>query len=241
MTIQMIYEINNTYMVIDGSEIETEEDFRHKMLQNNHIKNVIVPETRIINNENKIFIDISGKESLLNRLGTRPADRQEIRVLFESIYCVVENASKYLISESDIVFRPEMIYKNPLTGEYEFTIIPFKEKINGKEGMKELLQFLMNNLDNSDEKLVNAIYGIYEMYSDENPRFSMAFEFFVNTTKEKSEQVLEESEETDIFSNNILFTKYRYIPGFKEIAAVSLCVSGLILLGINAYWSMLQV
>ena len=39
MTIQMIYEINNTYMVIDGSEIETEEDFRHKMLQNNHIKN----------------------------------------------------------------------------------------------------------------------------------------------------------------------------------------------------------
>ncbi|MCR5721478.1 MAG: DUF6382 domain-containing protein [Lachnospiraceae bacterium] len=241
MTIQMIYEINNTYMVIDGSEIETEEDFRHKMLQNNHIKNVIVSETRIINNENKIFIDISGKESLLNRLGTRPADRQEIRVLFESIYCVVENASKYLISESDIVFRPEMIYKNPLTGEYEFTIISFKEKINGKEGMKELLQFLMNNLDNSDEKLVNAIYGIYEMYSDENPRFSTAFEFFVNVTKEKSEQVLEESEETDIFSNNILFTKYRYIPGFKEIVAVSLCVSGLILLGINAYWSMLQV
>ena len=117
MTIQMIYEINNTYMVIDGSEIETKEDYRHKMLQKNHIKNVIVPETRIINNESKIYIDISGKESLLNRLGTRPADRQEVRALFESIYCVIENASKYLISESDIVFRPEMIFKNPLTKE----------------------------------------------------------------------------------------------------------------------------
>ena len=107
--------------------------------------------------------------------------------------------------------------------------------------MKELLQFLMTRLDNSDEKLVNAVYGIYEMYSDENPRFSTAFEFFVNETKEEREQVLEESEETDFFSNNILFAKYRYIPGFKEIAAVSLCVSGLILLGINAYWSMLRV
>ena len=35
MTIQMIYEINNTYMAIDGSEIEPVEDYRHKMLQNN--------------------------------------------------------------------------------------------------------------------------------------------------------------------------------------------------------------
>lgn len=241
MTIQMIYEINNTYMAIDGSEIETVEDFRHKMLQKNHIKNVIIPETRIINNERKIYIDISGKESLLNRFGTRPADRQEIRTLFESIYCVIENASKYLISESDIVFRPEMIFKNPLTKEYEFSIIPFREKANGKEGMKELLQFLMTCLDNSDEKLVNAVYGIYEMYSDENPRFSTAFEFFVNETREEPGQIPEESEESDLFLNNNLFTKYRYIPGFKEIVAVSLCVSGLVLLGINAYWSMLQV
>ena len=241
MTIQMIYEINNTYMSEDGSEIETGEDFRHKMLQNNRIKNIIVPETRIINNESKIYIDISGKESLLNRFGTRPADRQEIRALFEGIYCVIENASKYLLSESDIVFRPEMIFKNPLTKEYEFTVIPLKDKANGKEGMKELLQFLMTRLDNEDEKLVNAVYGIYEMYSDENPRFSTAFEFFVNETREEPEQIPEEAEETDFFSNNILFTKYRYIPGFKEIVAFSLCVSGLVLLGINAYWSMLQV
>lgn len=241
MTIQMIYEINNTYMSVDGSEIETDEDFRHKMLQNNRIKNIIVPETRIINNESKIYIDISGKESLLNRFGTRPADRQEIRALFEGIYCVIENASKYLLSESDIVFRPEMIFKNPLTKEYEFTVIPLKDKANGKEGMKELLQFLMTRLDNEDEKLVNAVYGIYEMYSDENPRFSTAFEFFVNETREEPEQIPEEAEETDFFSNNILFTKYRYIPEFKEIVAFSLCVSGLVLLGINAYWSMLQV
>ena len=82
MTIQMVYEINNTYMAIDGSEIEHVEDYRHKMLQNNTIKGVLSPEIRVINNEKKYFVDISGKESLLNRFGTRIVDRREARELF---------------------------------------------------------------------------------------------------------------------------------------------------------------
>ena len=235
MTIQMMYEINNTYMAINGDEIETVEDYRHKMLQKNSIRNVLSPEMRTINNEKKYFVDISGKESLLTRYGLRVADRQEIRALFEGIYCVIENAAKYLISESDIAFRPELIFRNPVTKQYEFLAIPFKDDSNGKEGMKELLQFIMAHLDNSDEKLVNAVYWIHAMYCEDNPKFSVAFEFFINEIKEEPEPIEEVPEESEIFSNNILLQNYRYIPGLKEIGALSLCLGGLVLLGMNLY------
>ena len=240
MMIQMIYEINNTYMVIDGTEIETAEDFRRKMLERNSIKNVLLPETRVINGEKRLFVDISGKESLLNRFGSRMADRQEVKALFEGIFCVTEKLSKYLISECDIAFRPEMIFRNPLTKEYEFSAVLLKDKEDGREEMKELLQFLMMRLDNSDDKLVNAIYGIHSMYSEDNPRFSVAFEYFLKEIKEESEQETEEPEESEIFANNISLQKILYIPGFKEIAALALCAVGTVLLGINLYWFMLS-
>ena len=239
MTIQMIYEINNTYMVVDGSEIETGEDFRHKMLRRNNIKSVLLPEVRIINNEKKLFVDISGKESLLTRFGSRLADRQEVKALFESIYCVTESLARHLISESDIAFRPEMIFRNPVTKEYEFPAIPLKTQADGRDGMKELLQYLMTHLDNSDEKLVNAIYGIHSMYSDENPRFSVAFEYFLKEIKEEIEVETEEPEDTDYFANSIELQKIHYFPGIKEITALALCAAGTILIGINLYWSML--
>ena len=241
MTIQMIYEINNTYMAIDGSEIEPVEDYRHKMLQNNKIKNILTPEIRLIDNKKLYYIDVSGKESVLTKFGTRLADRQEIKALFEGIYCVTENASKYLISESDIVFRPELIFRNPVSKEYEFLAVPFKEACMGKEGMTELLQFLMANLDNGDEKLVNAIYGIHAMYSEGNPRFSIAFEYFLNETKEEPEPIINEPKESETFSNNLVLKRPKYVPGALELAAVLLCGGGLTLLGINLYQAMLIV
>ena len=241
MTIEMIYEINNTYMAINGDEIETTEDFRHRMLQKNVIRGIIFPEIRLINNEKKVFIDVSGKESLLNRFGVRLVDRQEAKALFESIFCTVKNASKYLLSEKDIVFRPEFVLKNPVTKEYEFLALPFKEGTNGKEGMKELLQFLMMHLDNSDEKLVNAIYGIHEMYCENNPNFSVAFEYFINETKEMEEPAKEEPKAEEIFTNNVLLQKNYYIPSLREIIALTLCLGGITIIGINIYWSMLLI
>lgn len=240
MKIQMVYEINNTYMEIDGSEVETGEDYRQKMLELNDIKSILSPEFRTVNNEKKVYIDVSGKESLLNRFNTRLADRQEVRALMEGIFIATENAAKYLISENEIVFRPELIFKNPVSKAYEFLALPLKEGATGKEGMKELLQFMMAHLDNSDEKLVNAVYGLHEMYQNETMSFAVAFEFFSETLKEGSTEPQQPEERDDGFTENILWDVPRYIPGIKEIAALAMCFAGLSLLGMNLYMSMLN-
>ena len=239
MTIQMVYEINHTYMELSESEVIDKDDYRHKMLERNTIRNVLTPEIRMINNEKKLYVDVSGKESLLSRFGSRLADRQEVKALMESIYMIVENTSKYLIGEKDIVFRPELIFRNPVTKEYEFLIMPKRSARCTNLGMQELLQFIMAHLDNSDDKLVNAVYGMHEMYQSDSTGFGVAFEFFMNEIKEELEIEDTQEEAEEGYMENILLDVPRYIPGTKEIGALLMCLSGMILIGINIYYSMI--
>jgi len=236
MIIQFMYEMNHTYIVVSGEEIEQTENYRYRMLSANNIPCILPLEIRIINNEKRIFVEITGKESILNLYSTRSADRSDIKKLFEAIFEISNLMAKYLIEETDIIVSPEMIYKNLLTGEYEFICIPLigeSSKENG--GMKSLLHFLILHLDNNDEQLVTALYTINEMYETGKAKFSLAYEYFIEETME--EDIVEEPETYE----EIVEKEKRniYIPTLKEIFATSMCILGILLIGYSFYSSLL--
>lgn len=237
MTTQMIYELTKTYMIVSGEEIDRTENFRYKMLAANNIKGILPLEIRMINNEKKIYIDVTGKECLLNFLNCRMANREEIRKLFEAIFLISEEVSKFLIGETDVIMRPEMIFKNLITGDYEFICIPLVEEgLHINEGMKSLIHFLMSHIDNKDEKLVESIYTISDLYESSKPKFTMIYDYFTENTREidmvEEEQENKENEEIVKIHHSV------YMPSLKEIAALVMCVVGLVLLGYNLYLSM---
>ncbi len=235
MQIQMMYELNHTYMVVSGEEIEKCEDFRYKMLSANVIKGLLPLEFRRINNEKRIYIDVTGKESLLNLMNVRRAGTEDIKELFDSIYLISGEMQRFLIGETDVIMRPEMIFKNLTTGDYEFICIPLIEEENSlNEGMKALMHFLLMHINENDESLVNTMYQINDMYETGKPKFSLVYEFFVEETRveeEEEEAPVEKEYEEKKFS--------LYIPGLKEILALALCISGIVLVGVNLYLSWL--
>ncbi len=235
MQIQMMYELNHTYMVVSGEEIEKCEDFRYKMLSANVIKGLLPLEFRRINNEKRIYIDVTGKESLLNLMNVRRAGTEDIKELFDSIYLISGEMQRFLIGETDVIMRPEMIFKNLTTGDYEFICIPLIEEENSlNEGMKALMHFLLMHINENDESLVNTMYQINDMYETGKPKFSLVYEFFVEETRveeEEEEAPVEKEYEEKKFSS--------YIPGLKEILALALCISGIVLVGVNLYLSWL--
>lgn len=236
MQSELKYELNNTYIVISGEEASDPCDFRYKMLEANHIRNILPMEIRTINNERKIYVDVTGKESVFHYFGTRVANRNEIRKLFEAVFVELNDVERYLINESDIVLRPEMIFRNLHTGEYEFLCIPTEEKQGKNEGMISLMRFLLTKLDGDDEKLVDAMYGIHDMFSQGNPKFEMAYDYFAEELHEEEmpEQKISEEEPEDNDD-----TRAFYIPSVKEIGVLLLCVSGFVVMGYGLYLSML--
>lgn len=132
----------------------------------NEIRNILTPEFRTINNERNIFINISGRESLLNRMNSKVFEKKDVEKLFESILLTSRDLSRYLIEENDLVLRPELNFFNFSTGEYEFVCVPRNSSVEDEDtGMKELLQFILSGLQQEDEAFVNTMYTICDMYS----------------------------------------------------------------------------
>lgn len=236
MKIQMIYELNHTYMSVSGEEIENFEDYRFRMLEMNEIKELLPLEIRSINNEKRIYVEVTGKENALNYFNCKLANREEVKKLFDAIYMISEYMGRFLIYESDIILRPEMIYRDIETGNYEFVCIPLKEDEHENEGMKALVQFLMMHLDNSDDKLVMGVYSVNDMYLASTPKFETAYDVFTRMTKD--EIVIEPEPEEEIVCEEIIERKKRfglYFPTLKELGAFALCLLGIVLLGYNLY------
>lgn len=238
MQIQMVYELNHTYMIINAEEAAKADDFRYRMLRANNIRGVLPFEIRHIDNKDKLFVDVTGKESLYTSINYREANRDELRRLFEAIYVISSAMSKYLIDEPDIMMSPEMVFRDVKTGEYEFICIPRENISSENEGMKSLLRFIMMHLDNKDEKLVEAVYAMNDLYETGIPKFSVAYDMFAEKVKEEAIPDIVEVPVEEVLVERKKKRK-PYIPTFWEIAAAAMCLFGLVLIGYNMYLSMI--
>lgn len=232
MKADIIYELNNSYLVVPLEGGEPTGDYRVKMLTANHVEGMLPIELRTINGAKQFYLDVSGKENFSLCLHGRRLSREDVKELFESIYFLIKNLAGYLISEKDICFNPEFVFRNQALHTYEFVpILSFPEKNGGECSLLTLLRFVLTNIDAEDEILMNTMLTIVEMYEGKNPKFSLAFDFFIRETRERDEfeeTVHEVIPEAD-------FSDYKYIPTLREIAAVAMTIAGFVMISVNLY------
>ena len=224
--------VEDNHIIIRGYVPSEKSGYKIKMLSENEIKGILPVETRRINDEKQIYIDITGRESLARYFESRLADSDEIEKLFEALYHISLEAERFLIEEEDLLLSPEMVFKNHVSGEFEFICLPV-DKENNRSGMKELIRCLLMHLDNANERLVKVMYSLSQMYECSNPKCRVAYEYFCEEAYEKEivtepEEELPEDTKPDI-----------YIPSFKEFLAAFMCLAGVALLGINLYFRLL--
>ncbi len=220
--------VEDNHIIIRDYAPSENAGYKIKMLSENEIKGILPVETRRINDEKQIYIDITGRESLARYFESRLADSDEIEKLFGALYHISLEAERFLIEEEDLLLSPEMIFKNYITGDFDFICLP-GEKENNCCGMKELIRCLLMHLDNTNERLVKVMYSISQMYECSNPKCRVAYEYFCEEAFEKENVVETEEELKDDTKLGI------YIPSFKEFLAAFMCLAGVSLLGINLY------
>lgn len=231
------YEMNKAFLKVMGEELESKEDYRTKMLENNEILGLIMPVNRTIDGEKISYYDVTDKESLFNYMIKRIADKEEIENLFRSIYRISKNLKEILIDEDNLLLDPELIFRNMRTGEYEFICVPKREGYE-KEDTKKLLQFIMTRIDNTDEVLVETVFDLYNKSETSILKISVIYEQFSLAFK-SDEIVCEEEEFEQIEEEKAKKRRKIYIPSWEEIGAYGLCILGIILIGVNLYRSFL--
>ena len=247
------YDLNRTFLIVEGNEIEFEEDYRHRMLAHNDISGIMPYQLRQIDEKNLIYFDVSEKISLLNYLLVHPVTRVEVRELLFAVYSITKETERYLIDATNILLTPEFIYKNVHTGKYEFACMPLKNTAHYlREALCSLLTFLLSHLDNSDEDLVSVMYAINDVLPYGNISPIMLYDLFEeglskqekereekeSSAEEKANSSVEElPEESPEPSNDkkLSFRDRHYVPSFAEICALALFIAGLAMVSYNIY------
>lgn len=254
---EVTFELNHTFIILSGDGIKLDEDYRHKMLSSNSIPGTLKTQFRQINNERKMYFDITNLESLLNHFASRTINRNEVKNLFQAIYLVAGTLTQYLVEEGNILLRPDLIFRNVTTGKYEFICVPVvREEEEGRDNIKNLISFIMTRLDNSDEKLVNSIYGLYDMQEFGRVCYKSLYEIVVDAFRDETyyvNDVLNNIEDIGINKANedierkntikkdikdevIKKSKTKFLFSKKELLVMVIGVVGICLIGLHLYY-----
>lgn len=165
--------MNHTYMVLHQEsffEEASQEDYRREMLLHNRIPGLLPVADQMMNGENSLYYEISSLVSIEEFYQGREMDFWAVRELLLGCMKVFSGLEEYLLDSSQLILTPEYIYIHPETKKPQFTFYPKYDK-DARQSFMELIDYVLTNLDHSDEETVMLGYQVYRI--TRNPNFTM--------------------------------------------------------------------
>lgn len=147
------------YLVLQ-CPVEKEEDFQTKMMERGNIQFCLPCKLRHINGQTFFYYDITSKVSMKNYRNGKKWTREQVVKLLTDIDLAQEELQKYLLMEEFLVMVPELIFYEYDSESYRFLFYPSGD--DSEYGIESLLEYLLDNMDQQDEKMVNIMYEMFE-------------------------------------------------------------------------------
>jgi FOG: FHA domain len=167
MEISYKRELNRNYMLIQlPSDVEAEW-FQIKMLKENNIKGLLKFGISNVDNLQTYYYEISSKQPLSRIFETRGITSKEVKSLILEISATLKRMEEYLLSDKSILLEADYIYVDPSDFKVFLCCIPgFPGDFS--DGLRRLLQSLLNKVDYKDKDSVAIIYSLYQESLKEN-------------------------------------------------------------------------
>ncbi len=165
-------ELQHNYLILK-EENKTEEmklwetDYRIPMLSNNNVNGLLPTKVHYENGQVEFYYEISSKQSLDRIVEKISMDYTRLKRLIKDVKKVLQELELYLLPEDGLLLRPEYIFMNMDTGQYDFCYYPWWHE-SAKVGMHKLLEYLLNYLNYQDKTGVAAAYEWYRLAGTEN-------------------------------------------------------------------------
>lgn len=165
------YDIGMTagFITIEAADNTEVPHYVENMLLNNNIGGFLRFGVKEIDNKKSFVYDISAKTSLKKICDKKKLDAGMIRGLMKGIFIVLEECERYLLSEEDIILKPEYIFfdeEDDLNSIAVCYYPGYGEMI--KDRFNELLGELINYLDYKDKEAVTLLYELYSKTGEED-------------------------------------------------------------------------
>lgn len=171
MTVKYKTDFCASYMLIEIPEEIGHSQYSFKMLERNTIQGVLSLKERKEDGKGYLYLDISGKKSLIEEYKDKEMELEEMIFFFQQLMQVLEELRKYLLTEKMTVLEPEFIFRDMEDHQLYITVLPWELEEGNR--LHKLAEFFLEKISHKDEFGVNAAYHFYKQQSQ--PHFSLYY------------------------------------------------------------------
>ena len=153
--------IKNNYVRIRELTLPDERKYQYCIMKRGGISGLLSFEIRYIDSDAYMYYDISSRQNISTLYSKKPLDRIWISSFFSSMKKIRNEAVRFLLDPANLIWSPSNIYQDLKTGKFGYLYVPY---LNDDNGMSEMMDFIIEHVDYSDDELVKCVYSIAEQY-----------------------------------------------------------------------------
>jgi hypothetical protein len=162
-------DVRHNYMVLCG--ITCGEDYRLRMVSENHPAGLLRCSLRNINGESYLYYEIDSKQPMRNRYADKGLHIGEVRRLLRGILQLADTLEDYLLDMDHILFSADCVYADMRTEEFLFVYCPSSEEdVTSVSGFCAFSEALLSYVDPEDEKAARVVYTLCALASEHGMR-----------------------------------------------------------------------
>ncbi len=195
MKISYRRDLNRNYLIVSQIDDQSRA-YEIRMFEKNGIRGFLPLQTRRMNGQMELWLDISGKQSLELLFENRLMSGADMENLFHGISESLEEGRRYLLDSRGILLLPAYIYLDQDNGDVFLCCIPGSDE---GDGCRELGEFVLKHLDHSDSRAVRMGYAFYAQTLEENFSFSAAAQSALEAAGEQKGGLLKGETDTGAY------------------------------------------
>lgn len=159
MQTEYVKSLNCNYERILLDEKPEEKRYQYCIVGRGGIKGLLPCNLRYINGQGYLYYDITSKQNVQQLYSKKNITRDWIKDFLWSFRQVRQELERFLLDAGNILMFPEQVFQDLESRVFSFLYIPYYE---GKNGIKELMDFWVEHIDYDDDLLVTCVYHMYE-------------------------------------------------------------------------------
>ncbi len=174
-------EMKKNYLMI-AVDSGAEQSFESRMMEKNMIEGLLRFRIRREDDCCWFCYEITSRQPLGRLLENKSIGAEQIRRLLLGIAQTLMRMGDYLLTENQILLRPEYIYVRPEDFQPGLCLLPGSSNDFPQE-FSRFLQFLLGKADHQDQEAVVLIYGLYRESLKENYGLDNLLQWLTNKDK----------------------------------------------------------
>ena len=191
MEVRYRRELSETFLILEGEE--EPDGYTARILRENRIPGLSRCQIHWVEGKAEYCFGISGCQTLRRLWESRQLQAGEVRTLFLGLHRALEQMEEYLLEPDRLLLEPDLLFV-PEAGPAQVQLCCHPGwRGDFAEGMRGLVQYLLNKMDHGDAQSVEQAYGLFQIVGKEFFCFDELLEA-LEDPKEQAEVAPEEAE-----------------------------------------------